>query len=1063
MKPSLVWMLCACAVALPACAAAPKTVTIQDYIGVDWQRELVHYAFQFAPGEMTAPAARVTVVGGQAIPSQVSDVERHADGSVRSLTVWFYADVPAAVTKQFIELSTAAPRKIGIRLPSGGAQYDWPVPAQDVPGPIQTLLLPSGRTAGKGRFDVPFRVKSWQAEVTEDGPLFAEARVKYVFDTGYWTLSARVMDGCPMVLVEEEFDTGYSGQEWQEADRFYTLVLNGEGFRPTQAFYCGRTDKEHYHNLVKKHVQKALDHAATGHAKTSDGVEVSGYTLSLKQERDDYYMTAWPTWSPRCGVGIRFVEPGKDAVGFATVKTVRWRNPLSLRFRVGAKGELQACLPIQMYEQGWPSEGFGRYSPNATGKTLYVPENTGRRHYGIMLSPAEDELQNHIDSLIHLAVKLGSNPLDEVKDWVLDWPDPIADAQWAAESSEAGKTALELMRGWREIKRALGHYGMYSMWNHRSLTHIRYPRIQPVIDSPKDLTAEDRRELRRLCAYQAYALNSLEHFPWGVGSHLGNPNMTIMAMDARIKSSQLVGDHPMFQQWGRWTLDCTRDYIHRFTRESGAPYENPHYTLGVTVQGIAEVNKVLMETKIGDAFDSERFHRCMRFVFDWLSPPDPRFNGYRVVLPLGNCSYQSVPPAMAEMIVRYYKDRDPELAGQFQWCANQTLPDGKKLKVVKDIVPKLGSVYYEDYGVSFRHGFGTPHETLFHIMAGNCNGHYELETDQMCYTLYAKGQPINLHFGNGYFPIFNRPWLRNRVSIDHRREVSERNDAKTLAVAFTPEAEYMRAAKDIDRLDAGTTEYPPDYGSGKSDPIFLQPHEDIPLTTYYRQVLFLKDQDPKGPNYFILRDEFGGTPTKPTDLSLWFLANGMERKGDVFHYDGQCLVDMDVFVSEPADLEPETGKFGHRQQPYIRYTGFDPNYHPGGKRWEEQLFLRIKQPPGKGYLVVLYPRLKEGDPEAKFTRLDESAVKIETPLATDYAFLRPFAFRFKDDRVSFRGMGGAVRFYEGGKIAVVNCEGEAEFVVVGKTITGQGPFVATIEGGKVETKTFGKGAAVKVR
>jgi len=45
----------------------------------------------------------------------------------------------------------------------------------------------------------------------------------------------------------------------------------------------------------------------------------------------------------------------------------------------------------------------------------------------------------------------------------------------------------------------------------------------------------------------------------------------------------------------------------------------------------------------------------------------------------------------------------------------------------------------------------------------------------MAYTLTAKGQPINLHFNNAYVPMFFRPWLRNRVSIDHIVEESERN------------------------------------------------------------------------------------------------------------------------------------------------------------------------------------------------------------------------------------------------------------------------------------------------
>jgi len=1069
-----------CLAAFPAWTAAPKTVTITDRIGVNWEEELVHYRLEFARGDLTGvAAAKVGIAGGEDVLCQVSDVARQDDGSIRSFNVWFLADVPAneAVsytitpgaqgpqnagvwvksTAESIELTTKAPETMGIRLLGGTKEYNWPVPAQQVPGPIQGFLLPSGRETGKGRFEVPFLVKSYEAEVTAAGPLFAEARIHYVFDTGYWTFKARVLKDCPMIVIEEEFDNGFEEKEWDKADRFYSVVLNAGAFKPAEAFYAGRSDEPQYCNLLKKHMPEQLKGL-----RASDLSYVSGYSLSFKDERDDYFLNPFPTWSARAGVMIRFVEPGEDAVGFTAVRSAVWRNPLAIRFHVNTRGELLARFPLQVYKQGWPSEGFGYHSPNATGKALFVPDSTSRRHYGIMLSRAKDERKNAINDLFQTAAHLGAQTLDEVKDWILDWPDPMKGAQWADQTSEAGKKAIQTVRNWINMKRSLGNLGKYSMWVHRALTHGRYGVIAPVINSSKDLTAEDRKTLRSICAFQAYVHNSVESFPWGVGCHLGNPNMSIMAVNARVKSSLLVKDHPMFKTWGAWTLEFMKDYIRRFTRQSGAPYECPHYTLGVTLTELAESNQALMDSGIGDAFDTELFKRCMRFTFNWLLPPDLRFNGHRTIMPIGNTSYQSVPPHLAELLVNYYKERDPEFAGKIQWFANQTLADDKRLHIVEDKVPELGSAHYEDYGVFFRHGFGTPYETYFHMMAGNCLGHYEA-SDHMCYTLYAKGQPINLHFGNGYFPMFGREWLRNSVSIDHRRSGSyERKYAKTLAAAFTGPAEYARASLAFDRLQAPATEYPPPYGKGK-DPWPTLPYEDIPLTTWYRQVLFVKDEDPKGPNYFILRDTFAGTPTKPTDLSLWFLAKGMERRGDVFHYNGQLPVDMDVFVNTPVDFKPETGKFGHIQQPYGRLTGDDLTYYPGGKRAETQLFLRIKQPAGKGYFVVLYPRLKEGDPEAKFTRLAESAVKVETALSTDYAFLNSHPFTFKGEQVQFEGMAAAVRFYKSGKIAVANCEGKAQMRLAGRTICGEGAFVVTVEDGEVSSETYEDHARVEVR
>jgi len=1073
-----------------------RTVTITDYIGTAWQDELVHYTLDFPHGAVNGVAEARVTTGKQAIPSQLGEVTRYDDGSIRAMTVWFFANVPAngatsytitpgkaapaeagvrvKTTSNTIELTTDAPKPIGIRLLNGAKTYDWPIKATDAPGPIQALLLPSGRTTGSGRFEVPFEVKSYKTELTAAGPLFAEAKISYLFETGYWTFTVRVLRGSPLMQISEELDNGMNEQHFDlshppyNIDRFYSLTLTGDGFKPTQAFFTGRTDKPEYAKLLNQETQPEVK-AVMGQPTVS-GSCANGYALSFAENRTDYYLIGWPSWSARAGVGIRFIEPGKDAVGFVSVHTPAWRNQMALRFRVNTAGQVIAGLPLQVYEQGWETDGYGRTSPNATGRTTEVPPTTARRVYGIMLTPAEDEAQGKLGSLLRASAKVGAWPLDEVKDWVLDWPDPRANTAWAKETSKDGQRIIERMTKWVAAKRATGNFGTNSMHDYFAVSQWASTAgmggqadLKDIINDPKLITAAERKQLRHLAAYQAYVINSPEAFPWGTGCHLGNPNMSIMAMNARVYAGEIVQDHPLFNTWGAWSVAFMREYINRFTRDSGAAFECPSYTLGVTVKQLADANATLLHAGVGDAMNTERFANGMRFTFNWLLPPDLRFFNKRQILPVGNTSYQSVPPDMATQLVNYYQQRNPELAGQFQWFANQTLPADKQLKIVNDIVPQLGSAWVKDYGVFMRHGFGTPYETYFSMMAGNCLGHYE-PTDHMVYTLYAKGQPINLHFGNGYFPGFGRPWLRNGVSIDHRVNWAfERLYAQVDTAAFMPALEYTRASHDIDELLPKCGEYPSDYGKTDPDPIKTDPIENIPLMTWHRQVLFLKDVDPKGPNYFVIRDSFDGKPIKPSDDSFWFLANSMEKHGEVYHFDGQLPVDMDVFVNTPAGATPETGKFGHIQQPYGRLTGDDLKYYPNKVRREDQLFFRLKQPAGAGYFVVLYPRLKGIDPEAKFTTLGESAVKVETPLSTDYIVANTFPVTLKEKAVEFTGTAGAVRMYKDGHFVAANSEGPATIRVAGKTITGAGAFAVTITGEKVETKTYGEGATVTVK
>lgn len=1095
MRKTLLWVV-AVMLSAGALAAEPRTVTIRDSVGQDWTNELVHYELTFAAGELKGEAvARVTPSDGRDIPSQVSDVTRHADSSISSMSVWFMADVrsnqsitytirpgkagpsakgASAVTGEHgIELATpTAAGRIGIRLPVGHREFEWPTPVTNVPGPIQALLLPSGRETGTGRWDVPFLVKSYKAELTASGPLFAEATVTYVFDVGYWTFKARVIKDCPMVVVDEELDTGDCGMKWDKFDRFYTLRLNGAGFKPGEVYFTGRSDREDLQGLLKAVVPEA----STRQGQVQAGwfaSPVNGFKPTYTEDRVDFHLTGYPSVVPRVGCLARLVEPGKDAIGFAGLKTGSWRNPMGLWFSETTNGEFLVRLPLQLFDVDWGTDGFARNSPNYTGKTLYVPATLSKRCYGIMLSPAESETTNApLRSLFAQGSKLGAFPLDTVKDWTLDWPDPMAGAAWTNGPTAASTNLLPMMRDKVAFYRALGHYAQFSMGFHYHFAKGQFEPLRKVIDNPAALTWAERQELRRLCAFLACDMHTTDRFPWGTGFHLNNPNMSMMALEARIKAALLVKDHPMFQPWGQWTSAFLQDYNRRFVKESGATYENPHYTLGVTYADILEINKYLMESGIKDALNNPLFDRSTRFMMDWLTPPDPRFLGHRVILPLGNCSYQSVPPTLAKPIVEYYQKRDLERAGQLQWFANQTLPTNLQVHVVADKIPDLKSVFYPEYGVSFRHGFGTPYETLFLLFAGTCDGHYEWEADQMTYTYYAKGQPINLHFGNGYMPMFIRPWLRNRVSIDHMFEVSERNITRVEATAFSPETEYARAMRQVDQLRPIQGEFPflkdgrwteEENRNWSATASMGTNIVTIPPTIWYRQVLFMKDPDPKGPNYFVLRESFSGTPTRPTDLSFWFLANTMNKQGNAFHFDGQCKVDMDVFVNTPEACEPETNRYGHVQQPYGRLVGFDPAFHPDGKLQETQLLLRLRQPAGKGYMVVLYPRLKEGDPAAAFTRLAEGAVKVETPLSTDYAFMGAFPSSFKDAQVEFDGLAASVRFYKDGRIAVANSEGRATIKVAGKTIVGDGPFVVTLTGGNAAKATYAPQAVVEIR
>ena len=162
----LVGLIGLAAARLLAAAPEARTVTLTDYLGVDWKDELVHFAIELPKGALKGAAtAEVKAADGKAVPCQAGEVLKHDDGSIRSFNIWFLVDLPANQSASFtispgkrgteddgvtvkateasIEFTTKAPQKIGIRLLGGAKEFNPPVPATGVPGPISALLLPS--------------------------------------------------------------------------------------------------------------------------------------------------------------------------------------------------------------------------------------------------------------------------------------------------------------------------------------------------------------------------------------------------------------------------------------------------------------------------------------------------------------------------------------------------------------------------------------------------------------------------------------------------------------------------------------------------------------------------------------------------------------------------------------------------------------------------------------------------------------------------------------------------------------------------------------------------------
>ena len=156
-----------------------------------------------------------------------------------------------------------------------------------------------------------------------------------------------------------------------------------------------------------------------------------------------------------------------------------------------------------------------------------------------------------------------------------------------------------------------------------------------------------------------------------------------------------------------------------------------------------------------------------------------------------------------------------------------------------------------------------------------------------------------------------------------------------------------------------------------------------------RRFVFVKDADPLGHNYLVIRDDLPGNGELDPCLNLWCLAERVEVQGQVAVYKGQYGVDLHCYVAEPATFSARTRTVGHPCG-----FGFADYYKKTfGKEFrEDQVQLQIPQARRDGgYFVALVP-VKQGEAAPRFqTVTGGKAVRVIFPDRTDTIVLQPAA------------------------------------------------------------------------
>ncbi|OPZ25953.1 MAG: hypothetical protein BWZ02_02235 [Lentisphaerae bacterium ADurb.BinA184] len=671
------------------------------------------------------------------------------------------------------------------------------------------------------------------------------------------------------------------------------------------------------------------------------------------------------------------------------------------------------------------------------------------------------------------------------------------------------QTVLTGLQQTFEIGDHAGHNFMCSgLTGYRQAQQLGFAiRAEDALACP-DLPADTRRELRRWLAVYANLGSEPDFNPRGAGVHLGNNNMTYNRTLMLTYFAALLPDHPRQAYW----LDCLRRFAeYKYATEfawDGADLECPAYQLYAPLRQMLVTQTALRNLGVADLAKPGAARANLTYLAN-LSMPEARAEGRRIIPGMGNSAnlLESVwGIAMAA------ESGDPEFAGWLRAMhglargritENQPQAGGGEWNgfplFYRPAIPArpvaLQTAFIPTYGVAFRAHFGSPLETAMLLRAGANWGHWD--TDALNVVLYGKGAPLSPGTGYQYLanpaPTRDNGIYHNRVKVGRRDlpEVFGRVDGSIADYGFGPAADYAVA----DRY------YPPElFTDGQGE------------MHWRRHVLYLKSARPEGANGFVMRDTFPGGEQRRKWWS-WLNLDDADRiavdgQGFAALERNKVFAENEMPMKRGSTVEMKTAfgastwfGFSRPCEVRIRMT-FDYGVQgsvPSGK--ETKTIVEIPAAAGEDFFYVVFPRGGE-EPVPACVPFGADGMKITTAEGTDYVFLADRPTAVERDEVVFAGKAGAVRVSAdrvvfclnagSGRIGYRGCivEGDGPFEKTvalaelkpgvirveggyakttrtvdlgrGVTVTGEGPFEATLDGDSVRLTTDGRARVIHV-
>jgi hypothetical protein len=925
----------------------------------------------------------------------------------------------------------------GVRLPLGTFAGGEPVPA-----PYEGFRLTTGRWVGSSRLMGEPGPERLVATVTERGPLFAEVVLSYDYPQDRsFTLRCRVIAGQPVALFTEESNLEPGCGYHRNLNYDYKRFVQGR-YGYSEAF-----EKSHWLRVNLGDFTPAIDRSGDSwHATLFPWGSWHGGSMTVPLADDSEYLGLMALRAGHwrrplenlglvriAGEEIYLQLPINDGrrewgIHFGPVTSMNpageeppkeiypgLRHPSLLQLALIKYGQLSLDV-VKDWQLAWKDrqEVPSPITINPPGKVQTVRQRIAADP---VLSAHAKKVEAHWD-------RFRKEPDFPFTTWWIMNPEGVEDVYLASGKKEHARELYELALGRLRFYSAqtlsgvgftgyrYGHgYGMFH------LAHVLIGTARQVdllLGSPH-INEQEKEALRAQLSFFAFLFMDPDY--WPMNEIPKGPYDMIAARDNSVGFiGAVLGGHPQAREWLRVAEKRIDDIISHYIHPSGAMKEGTHYS-GVTMDFTLPVMAAMKLSGGEDYFQDARLKRGFHWYAALLPPVDKRF-GFAYMPPFGyshptGTSMSVRWAVMAAMTAR----SDQEFAGLMMRTWRQ---QGSPMRFVvgeagyqsafslglidpampepKD--PGLASEKWEGFGAVLRNHAGSPLETFMALPTGAPDG-FRAYPNEGAFHLYAKGAPLCLRFGaRGYNDtVTQSAWMNNRITFDKRDESQSGTGLirqwVSLSTADFFGGEYritrlrgkpVPAATDRGNLELSEPRVVDTKETGSVISSFFGDEQDVPPQTWRRQILFVKDQAPRGPNYFLLSDSFAAT--LPTDWNLWCLANEMKMDGAKATFSGKFEVDLDVYLLQnPGKIV--TGAWGPEK--------------------ERQKLLQLQQDANQGYFVALYPRAKD-EPVPVLSRISGGkGLSVSLPNRTDWAFLSAERFEFEEADLQFSGSAGVAQ------------------------------------------------------